>query len=328
MTTKEKVVKLLESRANEFISGQDIAEQLFITRAGIWKTIKSLQAEGYNIEAVTNKGYRLIKDEDSLTKGGVDRFLDEYGTEIKTLVFDEVDSTNTLVKELADNGENGDLVAIAGFQTAGRGRRGRSFFSPKGTGVYFSFLLHPFTDIAKATGLTCMAAVAVCEGVKKALNKETGIKWVNDIFYDEKKVCGILSEAFTSIEDGSLSYVVVGIGINVYEPAGGFPKEIKKIAGALLREGEKGKDVRNKLAAAVISEFMKLYNNPELPYISMYRDRSFLIGNYVMINSNNPDDKKEYALVTGIDDDCHLLVKYDDGRTAALSNGEVSVVKY
>lgn len=328
MTTKDKVKELLESKANEFVSGQDIAEQLFITRAGIWKAIKGLQAEGCNIEAVTNKGYRLIKDEDSLTKNGVDRFLAEYGASIETLVYDEVESTNNLVKEMADAGETKDFVAIAGYQTAGRGRRGRSFFSPKGTGVYFSFLLHPFTDIAKATGLTCMAAVAVCEGVKKALNKDTGIKWVNDIFFEEKKVCGILSEAFTSIEDGSLSYVVVGIGINVYEPAEGFPKEIKKIAGALLKNGEKAKDVRNRLAAAVISEFMKLYNDSEINYIDAYRERSFLIGNYVMINSNNPDDKKEYALVTGIDDECHLLVKYDDGRTAALSNGEVSVVKY
>lgn len=328
MTTKEKILDLLKNNANDYISGQELADRLFVTRAGIWKAIKALQKEGYNIEAVTNKGYRLISDTDELTKTGVDNWLKEYGVDFKTLVFDEVDSTNNVVKDMADRGEAGEYVAIAGYQTNGRGRRGRAFFSPKGTGVYFSFLLHPDMAISQATGLTCMAAVAVCKGIKKAFGIDVSIKWVNDIFYEERKICGILTEGFTSIEDGSLSYVVVGIGINVYEPQGGFPKEIKKIAGSVFKYGEKAQDNRNRLAAAVISEFLSFYSNPSLSYIDEYRERSFLIGSYVQINSNNPDLPKEYARVTGIDEECRLLVEYDDGTKKALSNGEVSVVKY
>lgn len=328
MKTKDKVYNLLKENANTFISGEELAGKLFVTRAGVWKAIKTLREEGCNIEAVTNKGYRLALDYDALSKTKIDEYLAAHDTPIETVLLDEIDSTNTYAKECADNGESRDIVYIADYQTGGRGRRGRSFYSPKGTGVYFSFLLHPNTDIAKATGLTCKIAVAACEALKEELGVEVSIKWVNDLFFNDKKVSGILSEAYTSIEDGSLSYVIVGIGVNVYEPSNGYPEEIEKIAGALFKSGEGLEDTRNRIVAATIVKFMDLYKNPQKEYIEAYRNYSFLIGNYVQINPNNPEQKKEYALVTGIDEECRLLVKYDDGRTAALSNGEVSVVKY
>lgn len=328
LKTKDKVLDLLKSKSNSFVSGEEIASELFLTRAAVWKAIKNLREDGHRIEAVTNRGYSLILDYDMLSKEVIDDVLEKNNISIKTVVMDEINSTNTYAKECADNGMEDDCVYIANFQSGGRGRRGRNFFSPKGTGVYFSFLLHPRTDVKKATGLTCKIAVAACKAIEKSLGIKASIKWVNDLYYKERKVSGILSEAYTSIEDGSLSYVIVGIGINVYEPADGYPDEIKNVAGALLGSSEKTDDARNRLVAETISEFMKLYNDPGMGYTDEYRERSFLIGNYVQINPNNPDLKKEYALVTGIDDECRLLVKYDDGREAALSNGEVSVVKY
>ncbi len=328
MKTKERVLALLKENSNTFISGEELASELFLTRAGVWKVIKSLREDGFIIDAVTNKGYRLVLDYDALSKKKIDERVASLGVNIETVVLDEIDSTNTYAKECADNGEERDMVYIADYQSGGRGRRGRSFYSPRGTGVYFSFLLHPRTDISKATGLTCKIAVAACKAIKTALSAEVSIKWVNDLYYNDKKISGILSEAYTSIEDGSLSYVIVGIGINVYEPAEGYPEEISKIAGAIFESSEKTDNARNLLVAETIAEFMKLYNDDGKDYIEEYRKLSFLIGGYVQINPNNPDKKKEYAYVTGIDDECHLLVRYDDGREEALSNGEVSVVKY
>ncbi len=340
MTTKEKILDALKKNGSAFVSGQQIADQLYLSRAAVWKSIKALQGEGYEIDAVTNKGYRLREKTLLPDAEAIRRLLlpdgpaEEWEKELEKLqvqVFERVASTNDTALGYAQEGDEIPRVIIAGMQTNGKGRRGRSFFSPEGTGMYMSFLLYPHWPFSKAIRLTCMMAVAVSRAIREVTGQETQIKWVNDLYYREKKIVGILTEGRTSMEDGSLSCVVVGAGINLYEPFDGFPKDLRAPAGALLEESPDAKLV-NRLYAEVIRQFFRLYRDPdEQAFIAEYRQRSMLIGHYVKIMSYSGEEKMPgngYAFVTGIDDECRLQIRYDDGHTEALSSGEVSVVRY
>lgn len=339
MTTKEKVLDILKNNTNVYISGQEMANRLYVTRAAVWKSIKSIENDGYKIEAVTNKGYRLILSDlaPSLLK------IREELKNISSLYCDVnmeshnlLDSTNDTAKAYALSAKNNvdatkERVIIANTQTKGRGRRGRTFYSPEGTGIYLSFLLYPNQNVTQAISLTCMMAECVRRSIKEVTNIDTGIKWVNDIFYKDKKIAGILTEGSTSIEDGTLEYVVIGVGINLYMPVLGFPKELKDIATSLLKNMDNG-ETKNKLIAHIIDNFYKCYKEPfKYPFLSEYKENSILVGKYVKI-LNNSDiasmHNRQYAYVTGIDDECHLLIRYDDGVEDSLYSGEVSVVKY
>lgn len=333
MSTKNKVLELLNNNCNRFLSGQQMAEELYVTRAAIWKAIKSLESEGYPIEAVTNRGYRLKREFNIPKKDEIILYLQEnyaglIPDNININVFDEVESTNDSIRTWINDEV---CVVIAGSQTKGRGRRGRSFFSPNGTGIYMSVLVHPDIPVSKATALTCIMAVAICRAIKEVTGIDTQIKWVNDIYYKGKKIAGILTEAVTSIEDGSVSYVIMGAGINLYEPVEGFPADIKDVAGALLNS-QSDEGLGSRLCGAIIGSFFEIYNNmSEFGYIEEYKRRSLLTGNYVKVLQYGADNEKlcnSYAYVEGIDDECRLLVRYDDGTTEKLSTGEVSVVKY
>ena len=223
MSTKDTVLALFEKNKGFFISGERIAEELNISRTAVWKAVKKLQSEGYEINAVTNRGYCLDKESDVLTVRGIRSQLDENCKNLRPEVFVRVDSTNTKCIEKAEKGEPEGYVAIAGSQSAGRGRRGKAFFSPAESGIYMSILFRPegLTE-NQVLHFTTMAAAAVSEAIETVSGKKAEIKWVNDIFIDGKKVCGILSEASYGIQTGKLEYVIVGIGINAYEPSGGF----------------------------------------------------------------------------------------------------------
>ena len=190
-----------------------------------------LRAQGYLIESVTNKGYRLSSRSDVLSEAGVERYLKATGLRIQ--VVDRVDSTNSAMKRMAAEGAPHGSVLIANEQSAGRGRMGRSFYSPPGTGIYMSLLLRPHTDAQRATLVTASAAVAVAEAIEQLAGEPVQIKWVNDIFLDDKKISGILTEAAFGLESGVPEYVVVGVGINACAPEGGFPPELAEIAGSL-----------------------------------------------------------------------------------------------
>ena len=335
-STKSLVLQLLRESGSTFLSGQEIAGRLFVTRAAVWKAIKALEREGYQIEASTNRGYRILEASDrpdantiaaSILKDGE---VQEYLRDVELLVYDEVDSTNELAKKYGDINPGREAIFIANYQSKGKGRKGRSFYSPEGTGMYMSFLIRPDVSLEKAMNFTCMIAESTCRAIEKVTGLYTGIKWVNDIYYNDRKISGILTEASTSLEDGRLAYLVIGIGVNLYEPYEGFPEEIKDKAGALIASRQ-DPNLKNKLYSAMITEFYKDYKlSDRYPYLQGYRDRSFLIGNYVKITPNLENDKlpARYAKAIGIDDVCHLLVRYDDGKEEALFSGEVSVVKY
>ncbi len=340
-STKEKVLEYLEANNRKYVSGQEIGRELFLTRSSVWKAIKSLKEAGYEIDGISNRGYRLVLSADKLSKPAIESFLGTGNDYPEIFVFDEVDSTNDRARQMAVEGAD-NLVVISDYQSKGRGRRGRSFFSPKGSGLYMSFLLKTDIEAAKATGITCMAAVAVCRAIERIgielENNRTGeisenainprIKWVNDIFLNGKKICGILTEGFTSFEEGAASFVIIGIGMNLYEPLEGFPDDIKKTAGVLFSGKCSDDNIRNKLCGYVIEELVSLHNSNSEAFIDEYREKSMLIGSYVKINQFNNRLENSYARVTGIDNECRLLVEYDNGETEALSSGEVSVVKY
>ena len=325
MATKDEILKILEKNGSTFTSGEEMASTLYLTRAAVWKGIKALEKAGHKIEAVTNKGYRLVRNAPAVDVNEL-RALIDTDREFDIFTFDETESTNDSALEYARKNPGREAVFIADRQTKGRGRRGREFYSPKDTGLYMSFLIYPKVSFEEAASFTCLTAVALCEAIKEALNVDTGIKWVNDIFLGDKKVAGILTEGIASVEDRKFSHAVIGAGINIYDPYEGFPGTLKKTAGFLLKEST-GENVRLKLAAAFINRLFERLSEPALSFCGDYRKLSILTGKYVRVE-NFTGEKPKYALVTGIDDNCRLLVRYEDGREEALSSGEVSVKKY
>ena len=323
MSTKDKLLELFENNKGTYFSGEEIAEKLGISRAAVWKAVNGIRSAGYPVEAVTNKGYCLLDEADLLSAAGIEKYLDEDCKKKLTVSVEQVvDSTNTMLVKQAGQGVAEGCVLVAGQQTAGKGRVGRTFFSPKDTGLYISLLLRPSQiPASQAVRITTMAAVAMCEAIKEVTGQTAGIKWVNDVFFDGKKICGILTEGGLSMETGCLDYAVLGVGINVYEPEGGFPEEIKDIAGALLKDRKS--DVRNHLAASLLNHFYSYYGNlNDNSYAKKYKDSSLALGKEVNVLNGQIQRK---AFVIDIDEECHLLVRYEDGTEEALSNGEISI---
>lgn len=242
-------------------------------------------------------------------------------SEAKFHVFDTVGSTNTEAKTLArDGAQEGDTV-VSSFQTAGRGRLTRSFFSPDETGLYMSIVLRP--KITLPTLITTAAAVAVCVALEKLFGVSPKIKWVNDIFLHGKKVCGILTEAAAEPEKGTLSYAVLGIGINLYPPKDGFPPELTDIAGYVTDTVEEG--MKSRLCASVWQEFFKIYENIDSrEFLAEYRERSLVLQSNREVRVIMGDEAKN-AYVEEIDGDCSLLLRFEDGTKRKMSSGEISI---
>lgn len=319
MTIKEQVLKILIDNKEKSVSGEAIADQLFCSRNAVWKAIKSLRNEGYKIDAVTNKGYSLVDDGGVFSSVSVEKRLKN---DCRVIVLENVDSTNNYLKKLAENGERENTVVIAECQSSGKGRLGRSFFSPK-SGLYMSILLRPTFSAEKSLFITAAAAVAVSDAIEEISGKTTGIKWVNDVFIGNKKVCGILTEAAVDFETGGLYYAIPGIGVNIYHPADGFPPEIRDIAGAVFDTEPDEKDLKQKLAAAIINNFFDIYNNIESSdFMQKYKQKSCILGKEIFVLRN---ETKTKATVLDIDEKAGLVVKYENGEVETLSSGEVSI---
>ena len=322
MTTKEKLLALLEDSKGTFFSGEEIARTLQVSRAAVWKAVNALREDGYTIDAATNKGYRLSPDSDILSPQGIRRFLKPEYRDLDLTVLPTAPSTNTLVREKANQGRPEGCIIIACEQTDGRGRYGRQFFSPVDSGVYLSLLLRPTAySPQQATCLTAAAAAAMCQAIEAVTGQQPGIKWVNDIFLHGKKVCGILTEAAVGLETGTLNYMVLGAGVNLYPPAEGFPEEIQSIAGSVLERS--CPEAKNRLVGEFLNRFWDFYSHPECrAYLEDYRARSLAIGRNVTVLSAG---KAVSAYAYGIDDDFRLLVRYENGDTEALSYGEIRI---
>lgn len=325
MKVKDSVLNILKKDSTKYYSGAEIAKILCVSRNAVWKAVKSLEAEGYLIEGINNKGYRLLGDADIITLEGINNYIDDkIKSKLNIKVYKTITSTNTILKEFANQSEAEWTILVAEEQSNGRGRMNRVFYSPSSTGIYMSVLLRPDFDAKESMFITTMTAVAVARAIDKICNVESSIKWVNDIYINNKKVCGILTEASMNVELNKLDYAIVGIGINVTKPKENFPEELKDIAGAIFDDSNVfDNNIRNKLVAEIITNIYNFYNTfTKHEFIECYRKKSFLIGKEVYILS---DLEKTPLKVIDVDENAALVVKTKDGIVKKLSSGEVSV---
>lgn len=321
MNTKERIIDFLESNRGNPVSGSELAECLGITRSAVWKAVNELKEIGYKIHSVQSRGYILDDENSMLSAASIKKYIKTDS--FNFIVEDKVSSTNTVIKEMAEKGEGEFTVLIANSQTAGRGRFGRTFFSPPESGIYMSILLRPRFSAQSSLYLTTCAAVCAARAIENASEIPAKIKWVNDIYLAERKVCGILTEASVDFESGSLNYAVIGIGINIFPPEGDFPPDIQKKAGSIFSSAFSG-DVRSKIVADILNNFIEFY--PQLehkPFLEEYKRRSLLTGREILVLKA---DKSIPARADFIDDDFKIHVTYKDGSTDALSSGDVSLM--
>lgn len=318
MGTKEKLLDILQENREAALSGERLALRLSVSRNAVWKAIKALEKEGHTISAVRNRGYRLLAPSDALSEWLIRTHL-KRPEFFRVCVRKTVESTNTALKELAAKGEPEGLVLLAEEQSAGRGRFLRQFFSPPGSGIYLSLLLRPDKTAAEASLITVAAAAAVAETIEALCGKPARIKWVNDVFVNGKKVCGILTEAAIDLESGGLEYAVLGIGINLTAPEAGFPAELSGTAGAVFESG-RAAQTRERLAAEILNRFDDYYTAlSDRAYLRTYREKSLLLNQEILINNS------EQAIAQQINDDGHLIVRTKTGEIKTLLSGEVSV---
>ncbi|MFR7442920.1 MAG: biotin--[acetyl-CoA-carboxylase] ligase [Sellimonas intestinalis] len=291
MSTRESILALFEEHKGVFFSGEEIAAKLSVSRAAVWKAVNSLRKDGYEITAVSIKVTVFRRRADILSAQGIRKYLIPLCGFLNLNVLPEVESTNGLLREWADAGKPEGSVVIANLQTKGRGRFGRSFHSPADTGIYLSILLRPEqAEPTQASKITTIAAVAACEAVELVSNRRAQIKWVNDIYLDDRKISGILTEASVSMETGSVEYVILGIGMNIYVPEEGFPEEIRESAGAIF--DKKQNDGKNHLAAEFLNRFLSIYQGIKREdYVEEYRRRSLVVGREIIIFSPKGERK-------------------------------------
>ncbi|NLV87894.1 MAG: biotin--[acetyl-CoA-carboxylase] ligase [Tissierellia bacterium] len=318
---KNKILEKLK-QSEDFISGQEISKELHMTRAAIWKYINILREDGYNIESVPSKGYRLVSLPDILSYEEIKEYLktDFMGRSI--YYFNSIDSTNKKAKEIAQDEQEGTVI-IAEEQTAGKGRMGRSWVSPKGKGIWMSLILKPTMEPMKVPKLTLIGAAAVHKALEN-MKIKAQVKWPNDILIDGKKICGILTEM--SGELNMVNYVIMGIGINVNLDEKDIPDQLKDKATSL--KISTGKEInRKELTANILNEFEKLYisfkeKDQMNEVLKICRENSILLGEEVKIIRGN-DVRIGKAI--DINENGELLIKFEGDKVESIIAGEVSL---
>lgn len=317
---KVQILRLLRE-APEFISGQQLCEQLHVSRTAIWKVMNQLKEEGYEVEAVRNKGYRLMESPDITTEEELSSQMDTRWAGQELHYFQEIDSTNLEAKRLGEQNTPHGTIVIAEKQTAGRGRRGKGWESPSGSSIYMTILLRPELEPTHAPMLTLVMAMAVTKAIQQETELEAKIKWPNDVVVNGKKVVGILTEMSTEID--YINHVVIGVGINVNTQK--FPEEISATATSLALE--KGKQMRRSpLIVSVMQQFETYYER-----FIQSKDLAFLMEeyNHLLVNCNREVKvlgKESYTgIARGINTKGELLVERENGETEVVFAGEVSV---
>ncbi len=318
---KTEILSILRE-ADGYISGQQLCKQFQVSRTAVWKVIEQLKEEGYQIEAVRNRGYRLESAPDVMWRAEVESLLTTKWAGCGVIYLPETDSTNTRAKRLGDEGASHGTLVIAEQQTGGKGRRGRRWESPAGSSIYMSILLRPEIQPNQAPMLTLVMAQSVAEAIREVTNQEALIKWPNDIVVNGKKVCGILTEMSTEIQ--WINHVVIGVGINVNIES--FPEELEETATSLYLESGK-RQRRAPLIAEVMKQFERYYNQ-----FIQTGDLSGMQEEYnrLLVNRDREvrvlDPGHEYnGRAAGINETGELLIRTGDGQIRKVYAGEVSV---
>lgn len=366
MSTKSTILQILTSSKNgAVLSGEELASKCGVSRAAVWKAVKALREEGFEITGTTNGGYLLESGDVLTTEAVASAFNAAFprfaGARIE--VFKEIDSTNIQAKrwlsecgslrtadgQLTEAGKiYNNAVIVAEKQTAGRGRSGRIFVSPARTGIYLTVIYAPQGGITNPAKITAFSAVAVCRAIKKLYKIQPSIKWINDIFYKGKKICGILTEGTTNFETGIIEAAVIGIGLNIEENAEAFGGELSKVAGGLFARDEKLQPedgtitkegdssslktrparsvTRAQLAAQIAGETLQVLSQPAESVIQEYKALSFIIGRQVEVHTLIDSSQGIYkATAVDIDQNAALIVQLPDGTKKTLISGEVSL---
>lgn len=318
---KEEVIKHLENNIGKLVSGGDLSKSLNVSRTAIWKAINILKNEGYDIQTKKNEGYILSINNNILSEKIIRQNTKAkiLGNQIKIL--DCVDSTNNYLKSLTQYKVTEGLAVLAEKQTGGKGRKSKSFFSPAKTSIYISILLKPKIQIISF--ITIIAAISVVEAIYNVTGIKTSIKWVNDILYENKKLCGILTEASIEAESGNIDYAVVGIGINVKKMK--FPDDIKNIATSLENITSDTYN-RNVLIGELLTQLEKNYNklisNDKNELIKTYKNYLSMLGKEITVIES---DNTYKAKALDIDDNAYLIIELPSGQTKKLNCGEISI---
>lgn len=318
---KEEILRLLRS-ADGYISGQELCNRFGVSRTAVWKAINQLKEAGYEIEAQQNKGYRLMAAPDLMTEAEIKSLMHTEWVAKEVLYFDTIDSTNTKAQELAEKGYPSGTLVVADKQESGKGRRGRSWVSPSGTGIFMTLMIKPDINPNNASMLTLVAALAVAKAITSVTGEKALIKWPNDIVINGKKVCGILTEMNAQFD--YINNIVVGIGINVHNES--FPEEISQMASSLMIEAGGKRFHRAQIIAETMSYFEQYYDT-----FLKTQDLSALVREYdeLLVNRNKSvrvlDPKEPFdGKAMGITPKGELIVDTWESRKL-VSSGEVSV---
>ena len=320
---KERILELLNRAAGEYLSGQAISESLGVSRAAVWKAVQALENEGIAIEAVTRRGYRLAEKTDRLSPGNLLPYLSRDHRE-SLLCFPTISSTNDYAKTLAVPDKSQNYYLAAEEQTGGRGRRGRSFYSPAGQGLYLTGLYFPEVPPARASRFTAYGAVAVCRAMQEVCGLTAEIEWRNDILWQGKKLCGILTEMALEGESGAIQYMICGMGINLSQQPEDFPEAFRDLA-ASLRMATGQTPPRNLLCAALINALDEAYEaflKEDPLWLQEYICHCATLSREVVLLSG---PEKIPAFAEGISEDFGLMVRYADGRRETVYAGEISL---
>ena len=318
---KEEILRLLRS-ADGYISGQELCNRFGVSRTAVWKAINQLKEAGYEIEAQQNKGYKLMAAPDLMTEAEIKSLMHTEWVAKEVLYFDTIDSTNTKAQELAEKGYPSGTLVVADKQESGKGRRGRSWVSPSGTGIFMTLMIKPDINPNNASMLTLVAALAVAKAITSVTGEEALIKWPNDIVVNGKKVCGILTEMNAQFD--YINHIVVGIGINVHNES--FPEEISQMASSLMIEAGGKRFHRAQIIAETMLYFEQYYDT-----FLKTQDLSALVREYdeLLVNRNKSvrvlDPKEPFdGKAMGITPKGELIVDTWESRKL-VSSGEVSV---
>ncbi|QQC35067.1 bifunctional biotin--[acetyl-CoA-carboxylase] ligase/biotin operon repressor BirA [Streptococcus oralis] len=311
MKSHQLVYQIL-ARENDYVSGEKIGEELNLSRTSIWKAIQRLQQEGLEIDSIKNRGYKLIQGDLILPD------LIQEKTNLTIHYKPETKSTQTDAKEGIEAGNQGNTLYLSTCQTAGRGRFQRPYYSPSQGGIYMSLHIQPNLPYEKLPSYTLLVAAAVYKAIKNLTMIEVDIKWVNDIYFKNKKIAGILTEAMTSVETDLVTDVIIGLGINF--SIADFPDDLKEKAGSLFMPP--ASISRNELISEIWNCF---YNTDSDELLYIYKERSIVLGKEVTFQL---DGKLTKGLAKEISESGQLQVELEDKHTIWLNSGEISLTRW
>lgn len=322
MDLQEKILEELRCKKGESVSGAYLARCFGVSRNTVWKAVHVLQQQGYKIGASTNRGYCLLPENDRISARGISERLCAPASEAEIRVYDCVDSTNAVVRQLAEEGAKHGCTVIARQANGRPWANGEKLLFASRRRVIYERAAAPRFSAEQAQMITVAAAAAVACAAQAVCGEEAQIKWVNDVYCRGRKVCGILTEASVSCETGGIHYAVLGIGVNILPPQE-LPQELENVVGSLLTETSCAAEVTEALAAEILNRFFAYYETlEEKPFMEEYRRRSFIPGHEINVIRGGLI-RPAYAVE--IDEEARLLVRYPDGQTEALACGEVSV---